>query len=93
MATALAGLGVERRIALVVPHFAAAPGVVAASDLAVAVPRQLAGCHAAARAWWGWRCRSRCRASTLPLYWHERLQEDAASRWLRGLLVRLFGLP
>lgn len=88
--TMLAGLGAERRIALVIPHFAAAPGVVAATDLAVAVPSQLADVYAGAG------------VVTLPLpfdvprieialYWHDRLQEDPASRWLRGVFVALFG--
>lgn len=86
----LAGLGAERRIALVIPHFAAAPGVVAGTDLAVAVPSQLADVYAGTG------------VVTIPLpfdvprieialYWHDRLQEDPASRWLRGVFVALFG--
>lgn len=90
VSSALAALGAERRIALVVPHFAAAPGVVAASDLAVTVPSLLIGIYAEAGV----------AAVQLPfhvphvelaLYWHERLQEDTASRWLRGVFVTLFG--
>ncbi|HYZ63557.1 MAG TPA: LysR substrate-binding domain-containing protein, partial [Acetobacteraceae bacterium] len=85
-------LGVERRIALVIPHFAASPGVVAASDLAVTVPSHLGEVYA----------NSGVVTVPLPfetprievaLYWHERLHEDPASRWLRGMFVSLFARP
>lgn len=84
----LAGLGVERSVALTIPHFAAAPQVIAASDLAVTVPSQLGHIYADAG------------ITTLPLpfatpsvqisiYWHERLHADPANRWLRDTLVSL----
>jgi DNA-binding transcriptional LysR family regulator len=86
---ALAALGVERSVALVVPHFLAAPAIIAVSDLAVTVPSGLARLYG----------RSGVVGVPLPfavppielaLYWHERLQDDAASRWLRGVFVELF---
>lgn len=89
VSNALAAVGVERRIALVVPHFAAAPPVVAASDLAVTVPRQLAGLHAAAGVV-GVELPFAVPRITVALYWHDRLQDDAASRWLRQAFVGLF---
>lgn len=90
--TALAALGVERRIALVIPHFAAAPGVVAASDLAVTVPSGLARLYADSGVL-GIELPFEVPDIELALYWHERLQEDAASRWLRGVFVALFARP
>ena len=86
---ALAALGVERRIALVIPHFAAAPGVVAASDLAVTVPSNMIGMYAAAGVA-GIEVPFALPPIELALYWHERLHEDAGSRWLRALFVELF---
>lgn len=90
LATAsLGALGVERQIALVIPHFAGAPQIVAATDLAVTVPSKLIDAHMAAG------------VVSIPLpfaipdirlamFWHERLQEDLAHRWLRDLFVHLF---
>lgn len=86
---ALAALGVERRIALIVPHFAAAPGVVAASDLAVTVPSGLVEVTASAGIV-GITLPFEVPRVQIALYWHERLQEDAACRWLRGAFVDLF---
>ncbi len=87
--TALASMGVERRIALVVPHFAAAPGVVAASDLAVTVPSNLMRLYAEAGVV-SVALPFAAPSIELALYWHERLQEDAASQWLRTTFVTLF---
>jgi DNA-binding transcriptional LysR family regulator len=89
---ALEGLGIRRNVALVVPHFAAAALVVAATDLAAVMPTEVMELSAA----------SGLTSTPLPfavpridvaLYWHERLQEDAASRWLRSVFVTLFARP
>lgn len=86
---ALATLGVERRIALVIPHFAAAPAVVAASDLAVTVPSGLARLFASSGVV-GIELPFAMPRIELALYWHERLHEDPANRWLRAAFVELF---
>lgn len=86
---ALARLGGERRVAIAVPHFTAAPAIVAATDLAATVPAQLVRLHA----------EGEVAGVALPfdvppidvgLYWHERLQGDAANQWLRRTFVELF---
>ncbi len=87
--TALAAMGVERRVALVIPQFAAAPGVVAASDLAVTVPSRLVQVYATAGVV-GIALPLAMPTIELALYWHERLHEDAANQWLRGVFVALF---
>ncbi|MCP4559066.1 MAG: LysR family transcriptional regulator [Bosea sp.] len=85
----LAALGVERQIALVIPHFAGTPQIIAATDLAVTVPRKLVDAY------------SSKDIVSIPLpfetpdigismFWHERLQEDAPHRWLRETFVELF---
>lgn len=86
---ALAAVGVERRMALVIPHFAAAPGVVATSDLAVTVPSRLVQVYATAGVV-GIALPLTMPTIELALYWHERLHEDAANQWLRGVFVALF---
>lgn len=87
--TTLAALGVERRIALAIPHFAAAPGVVAASDLAVTVPGSLMRLCAGSGVV-GVALPFASPSIELALYWHERLHEDAAHQWLRATFVTLF---
>ena len=83
----LAKHGLARRVALVVPHFAVAPLVVARSDLVLTVPHHVA----------------RTFVDLLPLrivpppldlpgfdvvqLWHERQQQDPAHVWLRGIVL------
>lgn len=86
---ALAAAGVRRQVALVIPHFAAAPGVVAASDLAVTVPSRLMRLYAGAGVV-GIAMPLAMPSIELSLYWHERLHEDPANQWLRGMFVALF---
>ena len=86
---ALASLGVERRVSLVVPHFAATPGVIAASDLAVTVPSDLVR-SAAATGLIGLALPFEVPEVSVAMYWHERLQGDAMNRWLREVFVKLF---
>ena len=85
---ALAALGRSRRVALRIRSFVAAPLVVAGSDLLLTGPRaQLRAMVALAPlrlfepplALPGFHVRS---------YWHERVQDDPAHRWLRAVVVR-----
>ena len=85
--TALARLGKTRRVALMIPHFLAAPMVVARSDLVLTLPERI----------------GRACASMLPLtvvapplevggfsvsaFWHELAANDPAHAWLRGVLI------
>lgn len=80
---ALAELGLARHVALRLPHFLAAPLVVARTDMVLTLPRGLALRMA----------RLAPLAVLLPplqlpefdigLAWHERFQDDAAHAWLR----------
>lgn len=86
----LARLGIERRIGARVPHFLSIPYVVAATDMIATIPRAL-----------GVTMHGGPPVAMLPhpvdlprvdikLLWHERFQADAANRWLREHLVRVF---
>lgn len=86
---ALNALGAERHVALTIPHFAAAPGVVATSDLVVTVPSKMVELYAHAGVI-GLPVPFAVPGLELALYWHERSQEDPANRWLRNLFVNLF---
>jgi len=78
--------GLERRIALRVPHFATALEVIAQSDLVLTAPRSLSNCSTAST------LASHPTPLDLPehaitMIWHPRFTEDPAHRWLRQLMV------
>ena len=88
---ALAEHGVEENVALRVPHFMVAPLIIAGTDLIVSLPNQVAQ---------AWSRLVKMKVHPLPiripsfevsLYWHPRVENDTANRWLRGALLELFG--
>jgi len=88
---ALADRGVHDNVALRVPHFVVVPLIVAGTDLIVSVPNQVARASASI---------AKVKVHPLPipipsfdvsLYWHERVENDAANQWLRTALLELFG--
>lgn len=87
----LAERGVQDNVALRVPHFVVVPLIIAHTDLIVSVPSRVAG--ATARL-------TKAKVHPLPIpipsfdvsvYWHERVENDGANRWLRATLAELFG--
>lgn len=90
---ALAERGVSDNVALRVPHFVVVPLIVAGTDLLVCLPSRVATVSADL---------VEVKVHPLPipiprfdvsLYWHERVENDAANQWLRGALLELFGDP
>ena len=86
---ALAALGLNRNVALVVPTFTAVVAVAAASDLVGLVPRSYHPIDVAGRT----------RIFELPVAtpgfvvaqtWHPRMDADPVHRWLRGLIFETF---
>ena len=86
----LAERGVHENVALRVPHFVVVPLIVAGTDLVVSLPSRVAG--ASARL-------AKVKVHPLPipipsfdvsLYWHERVENDAANQWLRNTMNALF---
>lgn len=82
--------GLERRIALRVPHFMVVPMILARTDLIVIVPLRLAQ----ALSKFG-----RFKTLGLPVdiprldvkvHWHERFDQDPGNRWLRELVIELY---
>jgi DNA-binding transcriptional LysR family regulator len=78
-------------VALRVPHFVVVPLIVAGTDLIVSLPSRVAA--ASARL-------VKVKVHPLPipipsfevsLYWHARVENDAANRWLRAAMLELFG--
>ena len=85
----LATLDRARRVAVSVPHFLAAPFVVASSDLIIVTPERVARHFAAALP-------LRVLEPPLPIegfpvsqLWHERSKDDPGATWLRNLIVEV----
>lgn len=84
---ALAGLGMKRRVAVSLPSFLLAPGMVAGSDALCVVPRRLADLYA-----------DSVVRRDLPfdvsgfkvdMLWHPRRQNDPSHIWFRGEIASL----
>ena len=93
VAKTLAGMGLKRNVVLTVPHVHAIPDIVARSDLVVTLPSDLAKVYVVP---------GKTRVVPLPidvpafdvgLHWHERCHNDPANRWLRALMIEMFGTP
>jgi DNA-binding transcriptional LysR family regulator len=85
--TVLAQKGLTRELAVLAPHFASVPFIVARSDLIATVPRRLAARFSKAL-----KLQILPMPFTLPpfrlsMLWHERVDSDPAHAWLRGLVV------
>ena len=87
----LAERGVEDNVALRVPHFVVVPLIIANTDLIVSVPSRVAGATARLM---------KAKVHPLPIpipsfdvsvYWHERVENDGANRFLRAAFLELFG--
>jgi DNA-binding transcriptional LysR family regulator len=89
--TILSQKGLTRKLAVLAPHFASVPFVVAESNLIATVPKRLAI-----------KLRGTLKLQLLPLpialpalrlsmLWHERMDADPAHAWLRGLAVETAG--
>lgn len=93
---ALTQRGLTRRIALTLPHFLVAPYVVAQSDHVITFPSRLADYFATFLPLRVVEPPLGLSNYTISLYWHERLERDPASRWLREQIVavsRRIGVP
>lgn len=85
--------GVLRRIRLRVPHFGALPDVLESSDLVATVPEVFAR-RSALR----FELDHRPHPVDLPpieirAFWHAKVHQDPANRWLRAQVVGLFADP
>jgi DNA-binding transcriptional LysR family regulator len=86
---ALAEHGLERRIALRIPHFYTALAIVAKSDLVLTAPSALAGLAPRDHALVALRPPLALPRNSVSLVWHARFSKDPGHIWLRGLLAEL----
>jgi DNA-binding transcriptional LysR family regulator len=86
---ALARLGLQRRVAVAVPHFLAAPHIIASSDLLLTVAERVADVVAGPLGLVVLTPPKELALTgfTMSLLWHERTHDDPARRWLREVIV------
>ncbi len=81
---ALAQLGLQRRIVMTVPHFQAVALAVADSDLVGSLPVRFARLVAGQLGLDMFMPPFESPSMEVTMYWHRRMDRDAASVWLRG---------
>ncbi|WP_235212724.1 LysR family transcriptional regulator [Burkholderia paludis] len=86
---ALARQGLQRRIAMRLPHFLAAPMVVAKSDMTLVLPQRLARHVALSMPVALVKLPVEVPSFTVSMIWHERTHDDPAHRWLRQQVVEV----
>lgn len=82
--------GIQRPVALRLPHFVAVSYILQATDLVVTAPEKLAQSIATR-----FDIRYAAHPVDLPtvqinLFWHRRFHQDAGNRWLRSLIYEMF---
>jgi DNA-binding transcriptional LysR family regulator len=80
----------RRKIAMLVPHFLAVPGIISNSDLLCVVPRQLAEVYVAAGMVRAVALPSPSTSFTVSQFWHRRVDTDPGNQWLRDTTRDLF---
>ena len=88
VARAYKKLGVVRRVAVVVPTFAAAAAAVAATDLIAAIPESVVGALGPALELRSLATPLRIPPSAMYLSWHQRTHTDPALSLFRELIVQ-----
>jgi len=88
---ALERAGLARRIALRLPHFTVVPMVLERTDLLCTLPARVARVFERRG-----RLKSLAPPMAIPpadvaVHWHERFEAEPGNRWLRELLIELFG--
>ena len=83
---ALAALGLQRRVVVVVPGFPAVLAIAAASDLVGLVPSSFVRAAPGGVAMHAFALPVPTGAITVSQMWHPRTHADPAQRWLRGMV-------
>jgi DNA-binding transcriptional LysR family regulator len=89
-ARALDALGLRDNVRLTLPHFMVLPRILAETELAVIMPRRLSDAFRRLGRYAVWRTRGLPRFD-VSVHWYRRYADDAGNRWLRELILELFG--
>jgi DNA-binding transcriptional LysR family regulator len=87
---ALAVAGHKRRIALVLPHWGVAPGLIAGTDLVLTIARRLHPPTPATAGLAAFEPPFAIPSFAFEQIWHKRRDGDAAHQWLRETISSLF---
>ena len=87
---ALQGLGLADRVRLTLPHFMVLPRIIAETDLAAVMPSRLAASFRRMGRYAVRRPRGLPRFD-VSVHWYWRYGNEPGNRWLRELIVELFG--
>lgn len=89
VAQALLDKGVERHVALEIPHFSVLPRILLQSDLAATLPLRIAKLFNADGQFRIYGLPVELPAVDVTLHWHAEFEDDRASAWLRQLVLDL----
>jgi DNA-binding transcriptional LysR family regulator len=90
LAEALKAQRIERRVLLQLPGFLGLATVVAETDLIATVPREIGETVARNAGLKVLKCPFDVPTFTVKQYWHVRMHNDAANRWLRGVCATIY---
>lgn len=82
--------GLNRRIALRVPHFMVVPMILERTDLVATVPSRVARVFERMGRFKTLRPPVPIPPADVGVHWHERFDQDPGNRWLRELLLELY---
>lgn len=88
---ALDDQGIERRVVLELPGFLGLGAILGSTDLLATLPRHIGTTLAHGNGLALWPCPVPVDRFEVGQYWHPRFDNEPASRWLRDLVVDLFG--
>lgn len=88
--THMAELGLSRRVVIQSPHFLSLPLLIAQSDVIATVPQAVARAFSHMAPVTSVDPPLAIPAIVLKQFWHRRVHDDPAVRWLRGVLASLF---
>jgi DNA-binding transcriptional LysR family regulator len=83
-------LGLDSRLMLTSAHFLSLPAIIARTDLAVVMPRDIALGFVDAKRYAVLPAALPRSTFTVSLHWSRRFESDPAHRWLRNLFIGLF---
>jgi DNA-binding transcriptional LysR family regulator len=89
VAQALLQMGVERQVALEIPHFSVLPLILVQSDLAATLPLRIAKLFNAGEQFRIYDLPVELPVVDVMLHWHEEFENDRGSSWLRQLVLDL----
>lgn len=81
--------GIDRPIALNIPHFSVLPSILARSDLAVTLPLRIARLFNENGQFSIYQLPVAIPAVEVTLHWHQDFEGDAGNRWMRQVIVDL----